>query len=424
MVDRHRVASVTSADSESSVAFDPFEAGYTEWPYDQYARLREADPVHRSDLLQGWVLTRYADVERILKDPGMSTGIDNATPTPNTVMEIQRRSEMEGGEDDPLPLLDEPDHTRVRRLIAPTFRKGSVKNLNETIERHVDDLLDAIVEQHGPSGTFDLVADFAYPMPVMVICELMGIPDEDGPAFRHWVQLVALGLDPIIDAVQREASLAAGEEMRAYLRGQVAAKRAAPADDLTAELALATSDGDTLSDGELIAQLQTLYIAGHEPATAVLGNGFRGLLHQQDQITLLRREPARVEHAVLELLRYDGPNQFVRRIATEELHLDGGDIPAGAVVYPCIGAANHDPAEFGDDADDVRVDRASAIHHLQLGAGIHACLGTHLARLEIEIAMRRLLERFPTLEAAGEPTWANRMVLRSVNDLPVGYETA
>lgn len=412
---------MTTAETDSSVTFDPFEEGYTEWPYAQYARLRELDPVHRSELLQGWVLTRYADVERVLKDPSMSADIDKATPTPITEMEIRRRSEIEQGDADPLPLLDEPDHTRVRRLIAPTFRKGAVKNLHETIERHVGELLDAIVERHGSSGEFDLVSEFAYPMPVMVICELMGVPEEDGPGFRRWVQLVALGLDPFISPDDRERSLAAGEEMREYLRQQVAAKRGTPADDLTSELAAATEDGEQLTADELILQLQTLYIAGHEPVTAVLGNGFRGLFEQPDQLQMLREDPSLLEHAVLELLRYDGPNQFVRRIATQDLHFPGGTIPAGAVIYPGIAAANHDPAEFGADADEIRVDRPSATHHLQLGAGIHACLGTHLARLESEIAMRRLLDRFPTLELVAPPTWANRMVLRSVNELKVRY---
>ncbi|MEX2293489.1 MAG: cytochrome P450 [Acidimicrobiales bacterium] len=415
---------MTTAETDAPVKFDPFEEGYTEWPYAQYARLRRADSVHYSDLLQAWVLTRYADVDRVLKDPSMSSDIDNATPTPITEMEIQRRGEVEQGHADPLPLLDEPDHTRVRRLIAPTFRKGSVKNLNETIERHVSVLLDGIVERHGPSGTFDMVSEFAYPMPVMVICELMGVPEEDGPEFRTWVQYVALGLDPFISAEQRERSLQAGEEMREYLRQQVAAKRGTPTDDLTSELAAASEDGEQLSADELILQLQTLYIAGHEPVTAVLGNGFRGLFEQPDQLQMLRDDPSLLEHAVLELLRYDGPNQFVRRIAMQDLHFDGGTIPAGAVIYPGIAAANHDPEEFGEDGDQIRVDRPSAAHHLQLGAGIHACLGTHLAKLESEIAIRRLLERFPKMELVAPPTWANRMVLRSVNELHVRYDLA
>lgn len=414
---------MTTAETDPSVTLDPFEEGYTEWPYDQYARLRASDPVHKSELLQGWVLTRYEDVDRVLKDPSMSSDIDQATPTSNTEMEIKRRSEIEQGDADPLPLLDEPDHTRVRRLIAPTFRKGSVKNLHETIERHVGVLLDGIVERHGSTGEFDLVSEFAYPMPVNVICELMGVPEEDGPEFRHWVQLVALGLDPFISPADRELSLAAGEEMRGYLRQQVAAKRATPTDDLTSELAAASEDGEQLSADELILQLQTLYIAGHEPVTAVLGNGFRGLLQQTDQLQKLHDDPSLLEHAVLELLRYDGPNQFVRRIATQDLHFDGGTIPGGSVIYPGIAAANHDPAEFGDDADEIRVDRPSAAHHLQLGAGIHACLGTHLAKLESEIAVRRLLERFPHLELVAPPTWAKRMVLRSVNELQLRYDT-
>ncbi len=416
---------MTATEADASVRFDPFEDGFTEWPYDQYARLRAADPVHRSEVLQGWVLTRYADVDRLLKDPATSSVIDNATPTTNTQIEIERRAEMEGGDASPLPLLDEPDHTRVRRQMAPTFRKGAVRDLNETIERRVDELLDAVVERHGSSGTFDLVSEFAYPMPVMVICELMGIPDEDGPTFRRWVQLVAEGLDPVISAEGRDASLAAGDEMRAYLRQQVAAKRAKPTDDLTSALVEASDsrdDGGGLSADELIAQLQTIYIAGHEPVTAVLGNGFRGLLVQPDQLAAVGNDPSLIENAVVELLRFDGPNQFVRRIAMADLHFDGGVVPAGAVVYPGIAAVNHDPAVFGPDADVIRVDRTAANRHLQFGAGIHGCLGTHLAKLEIELAMRHLLTRFGSLELAGEPTWANRMVLRSVNELHVHYD--
>lgn len=402
------------------VSFDPFEEGFTEWPYAQYARLRAHDPVHHSDLMQGWMLTRYVDVDHVLKDPGMSTVIDNATPTTNTRIEIERRTEI-GYEANPLPLLDEPDHSRVRKMIAPTFRKGSVKDLRATIERHVDDLLDRIVERHGPTGTFDLIGDLGYPMPVMVICELMGIPDEDGHEFRRWVQLVAMGLDPIIDAEAREASLAAGEEMRDYLRSQVAAKRAEPSDDLTSALVHYEEDGDSLDADELIAQLQTLYIAGHEPATAVLGNGMRGLLAQPDEFRRLWDNPSLVPHAVVELLRYDGPNQFVRRIAVDDLEFDGGTVPAGAVVYPCIAAANHDPVEFGEDADQIRVDRPEAVHHLQFGAGIHSCLGTHLAKLELDVTLGRLVDRFTELEVVTPPTWSQRMVLRSVNDLELRY---
>lgn len=404
-----------------STAFDPFEVGFTEWPYDQYARLREHDPVHHSDLMQAWVLTRYADVDRVLKDPGMSTVIDNATPTANTRMEIERRTEI-GYESNPLPLLDEPDHSRVRRMIAPTFRKGSVTDLRATIERHVDDLIAGIVDRGGHSGEFDLVGDLAYPMPVRVICELMGIPDEDGDEFRRWVQLVAMGLDPVIDAEAREASLAGGEEMREYLRAQVREKQVHATDDLTSALVHYEEDGARLDADELIAQLQTLYIAGHEPATAVLGNGMRGLLAQPAEVQRLWSDRTLVPSAVLELLRYDGPNQFVRRVAVEDLRFDGGTVPAGAVVYPCIGAADHDPDEFGADAHLIRIDRPEAAHHLQFGAGIHSCLGTHLAKLELEVTLDRLAQRFASLELIEEPTWSPRIVLRSVNQLRLRYE--
>ena len=235
------------------------------------------------------------------------------------------------------------------------------------------------------------------------------------------MQLVAEGLDPVIGPEQREASLTAGEEMRAYLRHQIAAKKDRPTEDLTSALVAAGTDADRLTDDELVAQLQTVYIAGHEPVTAVLGNGFHGLSRQPDQLGRLRADPSLVEGAVVELLRYDGPNQFVRRIALSDLYFDAGVVPAGAVVYPCIGSANHDPDVFGPDADAIRVDRRWASRHLQFGAGIHGCLGTHLAKLEIELTVRALLGRFESLEPAGEPTWASRMVLRSVNELPVRY---
>lgn len=413
---------MSEADLES-VAFDPFEDGFTEWPYDQYARLRRADPIHHSELLAGWVVTRFDDVNRLLKDPSMSTDIQNATPTPQTQLELERRSNIIAGEADPLPLLDEPEHTRIRRLMAPAFRKGAVTDLAERIERRVDDLLDAVIEKHGPSGTFDLVADLVYPMPVAVICELMGIPEEDGEEFRHWVQMVALGLDPVLDVETREACLAAGDEMRAYLGDQVEAKKNDPGDDLTSALVHATDEhGDRLGPNELIAQLQTVYIAGHEPVTAVVANGFRGFMFQQDELAKVWADESLVENTVFELLRYDGPNQFVRRVATEDLEFDGGTIPAGGVIFVGVAAANHDPAEFGDDADQLRVDRPTAIHHLQLGAGIHACLGTHLARLEIDITVRSLMRRFRSFELDREPTWSRRMVLRSVNDLHLRYE--
>ena len=417
------MSALTSTDAGSPIAFDPFAEGYREWPYEQYARLRAADPVHRSDLMGGYVLTRYKDVDRVLKDPTMSSEIDRATPTPQTLMEMERRAEMVGGDANPLPLMDDPEHGRIRRVIAPSFRRGAVRDLNETITRHVDALLDDVVSRQGPTGTFDLIGELAYPMPVLVICELMGIPEEDGAAFRRWVQLVARGLDPIISPEERETCLEAGQELRAYLAEQVQEKVAEPGDDLTSALVGTADDrGGRLDEDELISQLQMIYVAGHEPVTAVLGNGFRGLFEQPDQLAQLRRSTTGLEHAVLELLRYDGPNQFVRRIATQDLHFEGGTIPAGSVVYPGIGAANHDPAEFGDDADRIAVDRPTATHHLQLGAGVHACLGTHLARLEIEIALRRLLERFDSLELAAEPTWVDRMVLRSVNELHVSYQ--
>ncbi len=196
--------------------------------------------------------------------------------------------------------------------------------------------------------------------------------------------------------------------MRDYLRAQVADKRTDPGDDLTSALVHYQEDGDRLDADELIAQLQTIYIAGHEPVTAVLGNGMHGLLARPGEFERLWSDRTLVPGAVQELLRFDGPNQFVRRVAVQDLDFDGGTVPAGAVVYPCIGAADHDPDEFGTDADTIRIDRPEAVHHLQFGAGIHSCLGTHLARLELEVTLERLIGRFASLEVVEPPTWSPR----------------
>lgn len=403
-----------------TVDFDPFEEGFTAWPYDQYRRLRETTPVLRSDLLEGWMLTRYDDVSRLLRTPDTTVEIKNATPTPNTEAEIGRRTEREMDEP-PLPLLDEPGHTRVRRLMAPPFRARAVRDLRPIVERQVAETLDALVAERGPTGEIDVLADYAYPLPVTIFCELLGVPAEDGPKFREWCHLVALNLDPMLDAATREHCMDASDEMRQYLSDQMDAKRADPGDDILSDLVHYIEDGEQLTHGELLAQVQTLYIAGHEPTTSVLSNGMYGFMQQPDELARLRAEPDLLSNTVLELLRWDGPNQFVRRIAATDIDLGDAVIPAGDVVYPCIAAANHDPAHFGDDADRIRIDRPEARDHLQLGAGIHACLGTHMARMLVEVFLGELLARFPRLELAGEPTWMQRMVLRSVGALPLRY---
>ena len=420
---------MSTSELTEPVMFNPLADGFVEWPYDQYTRLRAEDPIHRSDLLHGYCVTRYADVNTILRDPSVSSEIDNATPTPFTVDEIKRRDEAtRGGRT--LVLLDDPDHARLRKLIMGPFRAREVENLGALVEERVRVRMDQLIAEHGTgtgadSGTveFDLIADFAYPLPVEIFCQMLGIPEEDHPVFRFWVNCIARSLDPVMGAVEREALAVHFDEMHTFIEGLAEDKRGRTDDDVLSGLVHAQADGETLSHEDLITQIITLYVAGHEPTAGLVGNGTLALLKHPDQWELLRSDRSHLRNAVSELLRYDGPNQFVRRIATRDMAFDtpngGTTIPAGSVIYASPASANRDEARWGDTVDAVDITRADAVQHLQFGGGLHACLGTHLARLQAEAMFSALLDRFDTLELAGDPIWSTRMVIRGLNQLPV-----
>jgi cytochrome P450 len=401
------------------VTFDPFEDGFVDSPYDQYRRLREADPVHHSNLLHGWVLTRFDDVAKLLRDPSISSDIHNATPTPLTINELERLAERTRAEQT-IVLMDDPDHARVRRLMADPFRAREIGRLTERVTARVKGALDDLLAQRGPGLVeFDLIADFAYPLPVEIFSEMLGVPDEDHARFRYLSQQVARTVDPIMTDAEREECLAALDEMYDYLRAHAEGKRRSPTDDLLSTLVHAEHDGEGFTEPELMAQLITLYLAGHEPVTSLLGAGTLALLQAPDQLAKLRADPTLVRNAVSELLRYDGPNQFMRRITTRPTMVGDVELPAGAVIYASPAAANRDPARWGDTAEQVVVDRPDAAQHLQFGAGVHACLGSHLARLQAEIALGAILARLDDLELDGDPGWSTRMFIRGLASLPV-----
>jgi cytochrome P450 len=400
------------------VAFDPFEPGFVDSPYEQYARLRDTDPVHWSGMLQGWVLTRHDDVASLLRDPTVSSDLDNASPT-IVVLRQRERQALGGRRSDTLVLRDDPDHNRLRKLLQRPFGPRPVEGLRRMVSARVD----AAIAELAPQGAMDVIADFAYPLPVAVFCELLGLPDEDTPRVREWIRAVARMLDPVLDDDEYDRCNQLMNELYGYLEGQVEAKRRAPADDVLTQLVHAEDDGDTLTRDELVAQLVTLYVAGHEPTTALVGNGLLALLRQPEQLELLRARPDLLPNAVHELLRYDGPNQFVRRIAAVPITFGTVRIAPGDVIYVGIGAANRDPDRW-TDPDGVRVDREDAARHLQFGAGIHMCLGSHLARLQAEVMLGALVHRLDDVALAGEPVWSDRMVLRGLRHLPIAYRAA
>jgi cytochrome P450 len=403
--------------------FNPLAEGFVEWPYDQYRRLRAEDPIHRSELLHGYCVTRFADVNTILRDSTVSSEIDNATPTPLTIDEIRRRDEApRGGRT--VVLLDDPDHAQLRRLIMKPFRPREVDSMRELVEERVRLRTDQLITEHGTGLIeFDLIEDFAYPLPVEIFCQMLGIPEEDHPVFRFWVNCIARSLDPVMGAVEREQLMAHIDDMHEFIEQLVADKRGRDDDDILSSLIHAEDDGQSLTREDLTAQIMTLYVAGHEPTAGLVGNGMLALLDHPDQWALLQSDRSLLRNAVSELLRYDGPNQFVRRVATRDMDFDTPDgtvtIPAGSVIYASPGSANRDGTRWGVSVDDVDITRPDAGQHLQFGAGVHACLGSHLARLQAETMFTALLDRFEGIELAGEPDWNTRMVIRGLNRLPV-----
>jgi cytochrome P450 len=413
--------------STAPLRFDPFDPAFTTSPYEQYARLRDEDPVHWSELLWGWVVTRYDDVATVLRDPTTSSDVARATPTPITELELQALADHVRASRT-IVHLDDPDHGRVRRLLAEPFRVREVDRLRGLIDERVDAAVDRLAahqrahrheaHQHDDGPVLDLVADFAYPLPVEIFSTWLGIPEEDAPQFRTWTSWVARSRDPL-PPDERAQFFTALDAMYDHLDAQVALRRRTPTGDLLTHLVTAEIDGQRLDHEELMAQLITLYMAGHEPTAGLVGNGVLALLRHPDQLQRLRHEPDLLRNAVLELLRYDGPNQFVRRITTRPITLQGTDIPTGAVLYVGLAAANRDPRRWGDTADAVVVDRTDAADHLQFGAGAHACLGGHFARLQAERMLHAVLTRIPDLALAGDPVWSPRMFIRGLQSLPV-----
>lgn len=409
---------MTEAATSDPVRFDPLDPAYRAWPFDQYEVLREREPLHRSDMLCAWIVTRHDDVHRLLRDPSMSSDIHRATSSPIVDLELEGlRQHSQASRT--IVHLDDPDHGRVRKLMAEPFRVREIGRLRSLIETRVNEVLDDLMGEHG-EGTIsiDLVGDVAYPLPVEIFSTWLGVPPEAHPKFRTWTQWVARSRDPLTPE-EREEFFAASDAMYDYLAEQVEEKRRHPTDDLLSYLVHVEEGEDSLSHDELMSQLITLYMAGHEPTAGLVGNGILALLRQPDQLARLRAEPHLLRNAVHELLRFDGPNQFVRRVTTQPTVVAGTELPAGEVLFVGLASANRDPRRWGPDADEVQVDRVDAHQHLQFGGGVHACIGAHLARLQAERFLAAVLTRLDGLELAGDPVWSPRMFIRGLGSLPV-----
>jgi cytochrome P450 len=311
---------------------------------------------------------------------------------------------------------DPPDHTRLRKLVMKAFTSRRVEALRPRIEAITEELLEAMAANAPTDGTpIDLINSFAFPLPMTVICELLGVPFEDRDDFRTWSTVV------VADNPTEEEIRSASYAMAGYLSQLIARKRAEPEDDLLTGLVQAREDDDRFDENELIAMTFLLLVAGHETTVNLIGNGVVALLRDPDQLARLRSDLSLVPGAVEEMLRYDGPvNLATLSFASETVRLGDVEIAPGEIVLVSLGSANHDPSRF-DDADRLDVGRA-AQGHLAFGHGIHYCVGAPLARLEGEIAFRKLLTRFPGLALGGEPEqlrWRESSLIRGLERLPV-----
>jgi len=397
-------------------------AGALENPFAIYALLRSVRPVMRMPI-EGWTgpgvwfLTRYDDVHTALRDPRFSVERLRAPILRENLERLPAfiRQTAQGGIRSMLT-MDPPDHTRVRKLVNKAFTPRRIAALRSRIEAIVDELLAPVVR----AGRMDVIDALAAPLPAIVIAELLGVPREHHRRFKAWAaEIVATVGQPTVDARPPATSPAFGQ-LFAYLGDVIAARRREPRDDLISAMVLAQEEHDALSDGELLATSNLLLIAGHETTTNLIGNGLLALLREPQELARLRGDMALLPTAIEELLRYDGPVQSTVRVVTEDVDLGGHVLEAGSLVLVGIGAANHDPAVFADP-DRLDVGREPN-PHLAFGFGPHFCLGAPLARLEGEVALRALLERFPNLRCEVDvPAYRPNPVLRGLVSLPVAF---
>lgn len=394
--------------------FDPFTPAALDDPYPQYAALREADPVHWSEKLRAWVLFRHPDVETFFRDDDRLSADRSAARRGDRPVRPADAPRIR------TVAIDPPDVLAVRAILT-TALGPRVRAMASRLDAMVSGLLGrfdaatrAAVVATRPDDVRDFVEDVAYPLPIRVIAELLGVPDRDHAAFQSWSHDVARGMDRFF------SSDAVAEGLRhidAYVRRLVAAARASHGDDLVYALLGATHGEDRLTDDEVVALCTALVFAGHETTVNLLANGLLALLRHPDEAAALREGEAAPETAVEELLRFDSPAQLISRTARVDFDWDGRTIRAGATVLGCIGAANRDPAVFA--APDVLDLRRDPNPHLAFGLGTHFCPGAQLSRLEGRAALPALLARFPRLRPAGPPVRRPTAVLRGLSRLPI-----
>jgi cytochrome P450 len=400
------------------LAYDPSDPRMRSDPYPVYAELREKAPYHR-DRFGAPIFTRFADCEAILRSGQVSSDFRNS----NEFARMQESGEQipmidSLPEGRPFLFLDPPDHTRLRGLVSKAFTPRVIEELRPRIHSLVDDLLGAAAAQ----GGLEVIEGFAYPLPVVVISEMLGVPADDHEQFKAWSRVLARALDPEYMATQEQIDerLQAFMEFAQYFFGLFAARRAEPRDDLITALVQAEEAGDKLTEAELLSTCILLLVAGHETTVNLIGNGVLALLRHPDQAAQWRADPSLTKNAVDEILRYDPPVQLTGRIAMADLEIGGHAIAKGEQAVLLIGSANRDPDQF-EQPDRLDLDRTDP-RHLSFGFGIHHCLGAPLARLEGQVALEAFVTRFPGAQLTTDTQeYKENVVLRGLASLPVMF---
>ena len=398
-----------------TVEYNPFAPGMLANPYEMYRALRENDPIHRSEMMESWVLSRYDDIDKVLTDNRFSS--DRSRAQTRFAEVIRQQQEQYGPMSSAQTMLtsDPPDHTRLRKLVSKAFTPRAVLDLRPRIQEIVDYLL----AEAGERGEFDIIHDLAYPLPVIVIAEMLGVPPEDRHRFKHWSDIVVATLGgPFTAPEVMEAGRVAIEELAEYLGNVIAERRAEPRSDLISGLIAAEEGGQVLSEDEIFSTCILLLIAGNETTTNLIGTSMLALFRNPDQIDRLRKDLSLMPSAVEELLRYAGPVHGTGRVPKEDIEIAGHVFHEGEMVFTLLAAGNRDPSHY-PDPDKLDVGR-NPTDHLALGDGIHFCLGAPLARAEAQIAIGSMIDRFPKLRLLDdEPEWGGTFIIRGPRRLNV-----
>ena len=381
-------------------------------PYPLLRELRETSPVHKTGFSDFWILTRFKDCRAALRDPRLGNP-EPGEEAPSLLASSSRRRP-----DGPRSLLflNPPDHTRIRSLVSRAFTPRRVERLRPTVEAMTAELLEPMAE----ANECDLIDALAFPLPANVISELVGVPVADRDWLRPLVSDLAATLEPTRQPGETERAEAASAQVNGYLNDLIERRRAAPADDLLSGLIAASDGEDRLTQPEVAVTVSLIYAAGFETTMNLIGNLVHTLMRHPDQLARLRADRSMVPSAVDEVLRFEPPVQIDGRYVRVDTEIGGHAIPRGHGVLTLLGAANRDPAAV-DDPDRFDVGRGE-VPMLSFGSGIHYCLGAALARLEGQVVLQALLDRFATWTPLDEhPPWKRRLTLRGLARLPVAF---